>query len=187
MGRKLSHIYTPYRIIFFILLAFLSFYFENANSAEKIISSPLTPVKVVDGDSLEIGTRRIRLMGIDAPEYDQYCKDKTGKKYPCGKDSLAYLKKLTTNKEIRCTVHQKDKYKRDLCTCYADHTNINAEMIRSGRAIVYLESNYNAEQAEAKQHKNGIWSGRFMHPRLFRRLKEEEKKANKFKFTSDSY
>lgn len=177
MGRKLSHIYTPYRIIFFILLAFLSFYFENANSSNEIMSSPFEQVKVVDGDSLEIGTRRIRLLGIDAPEYDQYCKNKNGNKYPCGKESLAYLKKLITNKNLHCTVHEKDKYNRDLCTCYADNTNINAEMVRSGHAIVYLESNYTAEQAEAKQHKSGIWNGRFMHPRLFRRLKEEKQKS----------
>ena len=175
MGRKLSHIYTPYRIIFFTILAVLSFYFEHANSAEEIISSPILPVKVVDGDSLEIGPHRIRLMGIDAPEYSQYCKDNQQQKYPCGKDSLDYLQKLIANNQVRCTVHQKDKYNRDLCTCYVNNSNINAEMVRSGHAIVYLDSQYTAEQTEAKHSKNGIWNGRFIHPRLFRRLKEEEK------------
>ncbi len=183
----MSHIYTPYRIIFCIILAALSLYFESASSAEEIISSPLAPVKAVDGDSLEIGTRRIRLMGIDAPEYTQLCKDKKQQNYPCGKESLSHLQKLIANGEVRCIIHKKDKYNRDLCTCYVGKTDLNAEMIRSGHAIVYLESDYAAEQAEAKRRKNGIWNGRFMHPRLYRRLKEEEKKANKFKFISDSY
>lgn len=177
MGRKLSHIYTPYRILFFIVLATLSFYFENANSAEEIISSPLTPVKIIDGDSLEIGKHRIRLIGIDAPEYKQFCKDKYENKYPCGKESLIYLQKLIANNPIKCVIHQKDKYDRDLCTCHVNNININAEMVRSGHAISYLSSNYIKEQSEAKQHKNGIWNGRFMHPRLFRRLQEENKKS----------
>jgi endonuclease YncB( thermonuclease family) len=48
-------------------------------------------------------------------------------------------------------------------------------MILSANAIVYLESPYKKEQDIAKQHKRGLWQGRFMQPRLFRRLKEQEK------------
>lgn len=175
MGRKLSNIYTPYSILFFIFFTLL-FLFSNTNgNADEITSSIATPVKAVDGDSFEIGSRRIRLMGIDAPEYKQYCKDKQKKKYPCGKDSLKYLQNLIGTSAVKCTVHQKDKYNRDLCTCYVNDININAEMVRSGHAIVYLGEEYKQEEAEAKKAHRGIWRGRFMHPRLFRRLQEEQK------------
>lgn len=50
----------------------------SAARNEKIVSSPAAPAIAVDGDSLEIGSRRIRLMGIDAPEYDQFCKRTMG-------------------------------------------------------------------------------------------------------------
>ena len=132
----------------------------------------------MDGDSLEIGTHRIRLIGIDAPEYRQLCKNKHGSSYPCGKESLKYLQKIINNStdEIKCIVHQKDKYNRDLCTCYAGDMDLNAEMVRTGHAITYMESNYAPEQTDAKKHKRGIWSGKFMHPRLFRRLQEEQKR-----------
>ena len=106
-------------------------------------------VKVVDGDSLEINSIRIRLMGIDAPEYTQTCKTNANKKYYCGQDSINHLKKLIENKTITCKTHQKDQYDRELCTCYADDTDINKEMVRSGHAIVYLESNYHQDQAYA--------------------------------------
>jgi len=135
----------------------------------------LTPVKVVDGDSMEIGNHRIRLMGIDAPEYIQTCKDKHKKIYPCGINSAKYLKALIKDKTLTCRVHKKDQYERDLCTCYVGNIDINREMILSGNAITYLETPYRQEQAEAKHHKRGLWQGRFMQPRLFRRLSEQQK------------
>lgn len=143
---------------------------------KKIVSSPAAPAIAVDGDSLEIGSRRIRLMGIDAPEYDQFCKKNNGELYPCGQLAADYLKTLIAEKNITCRIHKQDKYKRDLCTCYAETTDLNAEMIRAGYAVVYLESAYAGQEAEARRSRNGIWNGIFMHPRLFRLLKYHQKK-----------
>src|SRR5687767_8291942 len=41
-------------------------------------------VRVGDGDSIDIGTTRIRFHGIDAVELAQHCKDATGADYACG-------------------------------------------------------------------------------------------------------
>ena len=135
--------------------------------------------RAVDGDSLEIGSRRIRLMGIDAPEYDQFCKKNNGELYPCGQLAADYLKTLIAGKNITCRIHNQDKYIRDLCTCYAETTDLNAEMIRAGYAVVYLESAYAGQEAEARRSRNGIWNGIFMHPRLFRLLKYHQKKQKR--------
>ena len=110
----------------------------SAARNEKIVSSPAAPAIAVDGDSLEIGSRRIRLMGIDAPEYDQFCKKNNGELYPCGQLAADYLKTLIAEKNITCRIHKQDKYKRDLCTCYAETTDLNAEMIRAGYAVAKL-------------------------------------------------
>src|ERR1700730_2318593 len=40
--------------------------------------------RIVDGDTVEIGTTKIRLVGIDAPETDQLCLDKDGGRWSCG-------------------------------------------------------------------------------------------------------
>lgn len=151
----------------------------SAARNEKIVSSPAAPAITVDGDSLEIGSRRIRLMGIDAPEYDQFCKKNNGELYPCGQLAADYLKTLIAEKNITCRIHKQDKYKRDLCTCYAETTDLNAEMIRAGYAVVYLESAYAEQEAEARRSRNGIWNGIFMHPRLFRLLKYHQKKQKR--------
>lgn len=175
----MSKIYTLNNSLFFLLLLMLvcAFFTCTAEeiSTDEIKSTVLTPVKVIDGDSLEIGNRRIRLMGIDAPEYVQQCKDKHKKIYPCGINSAQYLQELINNQPITCRVHKKDQYDRDLCTCYVGNIDINREMVLSGHAITYLETPYHQEQIDAKQHKRGLWQGRFMQPRLFRRLKVQQK------------
>lgn len=174
MERKLSKIYTPYNsLIIIIILVILSII--PTCTAREITSSAVSPAKVIDGDSLEIGSHRIRLMGIDAPEYIQQCKNKYNKKYPCGEDSANFLKHLIANQPISCKIIKKDQYNRDLCTCYRGEINLNREMVKNGQAIIYLESPYQKEQQAAQKNKKGIWQGRFMQPRLFRRLREQQK------------
>lgn len=175
----MSKIYTLNNSLFLILLLVLTSAFLTCTAQEtsvaEIKSTTLNPAIVIDGDSLEIGSHRIRLMGIDAPEYVQQCKDKHKKLYPCGINSAKYLEKLISNQQITCRIHKKDQYDRDLCTCYVNGKDINREMVLSGNAITYLETPYHQEQTDAKQHKRGLWQGRFMQPRLFRRLKEQQK------------
>lgn len=132
-------------------------------------------IKVQDGDSLKIQGQRIRLLGIDAPEYNQKCKDNKQKLYNCGIDSKNHLIKLTNNKEIICNEELKDIYNRSLSICFADDLNINAQMVKDGYAITYLDSEYKQQEEYAKQHKKGIWGGTFIHPRLFRLLKDKRK------------
>jgi hypothetical protein len=40
--------------------------------------------RIVDGDTVQVGTAKIRLQGIDAPETDQLCLDRNGKRWTCG-------------------------------------------------------------------------------------------------------
>lgn len=186
MGRKLSHICTPYKMLIFIAILSLNALLPHAEEAtsgtdSEIISSTIAPVKVVDGDSLEIGNVRIRLVGIDAPEYDQYCKRADNTEYPCGQSALKFLQNLIGDYPVICKFYQKDKHNRNLSTCYANNINLNAELVRNGFAVMYYESPYQAEELEAKQHKRGIWQGRFIRPALFRKLKNEQKKAQKTK------
>ncbi len=88
MKRKMSKIYTSCPAWFFIFFMLLH---AACPQAEEISSAPDAPVKVIDGDSLEIGISRIRLIGIDAPEYGQYCRNSRNKKYFCGQTAHEYL------------------------------------------------------------------------------------------------
>jgi len=136
-------------------------------------------IKVVDGDSLEIKDKRIRLIGIDAPEYFQECFDVFGQTYPCGQMSKAYLEKLieegqNKGQKLKCKVEDIDRYKRDLSVCYIGDINLNLEMVKSGHAISYKHERYERVQKRAKERKIGIWQGKFMRPELYRALKRKE-------------
>ncbi|MBO7097626.1 MAG: thermonuclease family protein [Alphaproteobacteria bacterium] len=140
-------------------------------------------VKVVDGDSLEIKNKRIRLVGIDAPEYFQECYDANGKAYACGKEAKNHLEKLIKNgvrqgEKVKCYQESTDRYKRDLSICRIKNTELNLEMIKAGYAISYRDERYLLAEKRARQKKKGIWQGKFMRPEIYRAIKREEEKQN---------
>ena len=162
-GEKQVRNYNIFVILAFVIVIFLSF--ENY---------ALGKIKVVDGDSLEIGDDRIRIVNIDAPEYRQYCYGGDGDKYLCGQEALDYLRSIINDK-VYCKKMEKDRYERFLAECYLeDGTNIGAQMVLNGWALSYGDA-YKEEERIAKQKKKGIWQGRFMRPELFRALQREQK------------
>ncbi len=133
---------------------------------------------VVDGDSLENNGERIRLQGIDAPEFLQKCYDAQGWKYRCGYEATKQLKKLM-QKVTSCERLGKDRYGRTLMKCYdAKGESIGEQMVRDGFAVSYGDEYQKAED-EARAYKKGIWKGKFMRPELYRALQRERKAVNK--------
>ena len=79
--------------------------------------SPVVGVaSVIDGDTLEIHGKRIRLHGIDAPESGQFC-DKDGKQYRCGQQAALALSDSIGRATIRCEQRDIDRYKRIVAVC----------------------------------------------------------------------
>lgn len=129
-------------------------------------------VKIVDGDSLEMDGKSIRLIYIDAPEYKQTCFDVHGFEYNCGSVSTKALKEIISDKEVRCNSLGVDIYKRDLSECFVDDININIEMLKQGFAVSYYtdKEEYISMEEYAKEKKLGLWQGKFMRPEFYRVL-----------------
>ena len=127
-------------------------------------------MKITDGDSIELNGTRIRLSGIDAPEYKQLCFDQAGEEYACGLRGKDELIRLIAGRKVRCVREKKDIYKRDLSTCYAGEVNLNQKMLENGWAVAYKtdKEEYLAAEQNAKKNKRGIWQGKFMKPELYR-------------------
>jgi len=136
---------------------------------------------VEDGDTIILLGKTIRMQGIDAPEFiptkpefQQQC-EREGKKWECGKESTAFLKKLIGESEVNCFVEALDKYQRILARCKAEKLDLNSEMVREGMAIAYkhYDETYLPEEAEAKKNKKGLWAGEFIDPFMIRRQFKE--------------
>ncbi len=132
-------------------------------------------IEVVDGDSLFIGKREIRLSGIDAPEYNQKCYDSQDNTYPCGKQAAQALRKMIKNGNIKCRTIVKDKYKREVSVCSSSNVNLNKQMVEDGWAVAYTRytKDYISAEQQAKKQKRGIWQGRFLKPEYYRILHKE--------------
>src|ERR1019366_1654565 len=74
--------------------------------------------RIVDGDTLAIGATKVRLEGIDAPETDQVCLNANGDHWTCGIEARDQLAVHIGGREINCSSHGIDAYRRTLATCY---------------------------------------------------------------------
>ena len=124
------------------------------------------PARLVDGDTLEIRGRIIRLHGIDAPETGQTCRDGTGRIYRCGEEAENALRRLTEGREVACTGDEEDRYGRLIATCRSGGTNLSRAMVRAGWAVAFrrFSEDYLDEELEAAKANRGIWQGGFTRP-----------------------
>jgi endonuclease YncB( thermonuclease family) len=127
----------------------------------------------LDGDSIRVGKKEVRLFGLDAPEYKQQCLDGNNKEYSCGIASHDFLTKLATGKKVECFYAEKDKYDRFLGKCFVGDVSINEEIVKNGMAVIYnfTESSEKMDnlEKEAKNNKIGIWQGAFELPKDYRK------------------
>ena len=121
---------------------------------------------VNDGDTITLGGERIRLRGIDAPEYTQLCR-KGGADYPCGREARQALARLIGTRPVSCSGSQLDRYDRLLGTCTAGDVELNAAMVDTGWAVAY--GGYEAQEAAARAAGRGLWAGEFERPQDWRR------------------
>lgn len=102
--------FLPVLLLMVAVIGFGMKYFSNA--ATRSSSNIGTVVKVADGDTLTVDLNgketKIRLCGVDAPEQQQ----------ALGKESKAFLQKLTLGKEVAVTEIEKDRYGRTVAEVF---------------------------------------------------------------------
>lgn len=123
------------------------------------------PAHVVDGDSLEIAGRSIRLEGLDAPEGRQSC-TRDGHAWPCGREAAKALLELIGGRPVTCRSSRLDQYDRMLATCRVGDTDINRWLVSEGWAVSY--GAYWDEERDAGAARRGVWSGDFERPSEWR-------------------
>jgi endonuclease YncB( thermonuclease family) len=90
-----------------------------------------------DGDTLHLNGQRVRLLGIDAPELEQMCRDKADISWPCGQVAKSRLNSFIGSAERFWHPSGHDKYGHILAACDAGGDDLGAAMMRDGLAVSY--------------------------------------------------
>lgn len=99
--------------------------------AGSVVPEPTTtvlkgPAYVVDGDTIKIQKKQVRLFGVDAPEIN----------HPYGKKAKWALVSLCKGQRVRAEVTAEDAHGRTVAKCYLeDGRDLSAEMVKLGMAI----------------------------------------------------
>ncbi|MGA7810632.1 thermonuclease family protein [Bradyrhizobium sp.] len=122
--------------------------------------------KVHEGDQVQIGSSRIRLLGIDAPSVDQLCLNTRGERWTCGVAARDELIKHVDNKSWTCHGEHADRRGRIIARCEIDGEDIQKWMVKNGWALAYdrASHDYDADEAQARTAKAGLWQGAFIAP-----------------------
>lgn len=154
-------------LIFKLIILLFSFTFSFLLQAQSLTGK----ATIIDGDTIHIGKNKIRLHGIDAPEWNQPCTI-NNEIWECGEKSTLALKKLIDNQTVVCKIKDIDRYKRYIAVCFSNKINLNKEMVYNGWAIAYryYSKDYVVEEEIAQKNKVGIWKGKFLEPYQFRKI-----------------
>ena len=150
-----------------------AWYYGKLTDVRETVTLQGEALHIADGDSFSIGTRKLRLKGIDAPEYTQTCTDVNGAIWACGKASRAALELLLRAPGLTCIAVTHDRYARALATCSnSSVADIGAAQVKAGLAVsdeFHGMQSYGAEEQHARIGKKGMWGGQFARPSDWRR------------------
>jgi endonuclease YncB( thermonuclease family) len=132
--------------------------FGSAPREQKWIASAQT-VRVVDGDTLRLGERTLRLSGLLSPERGQTCHTMTGVGFDCGATAAQALARLVQGQDLACQVQGRDNVGRPLGVCQAGAVEVNAALVSAGWALAETDNAAMSRlEASAREAKRGLWS-----------------------------
>jgi endonuclease YncB( thermonuclease family) len=118
---------------------------------------------VVDGDTLDIGSERIRLWGIDSPHGGDWC-HRADQRWKPAAAAAHGLRTCVSGKVVACRVHREERRwfrLRYVAECWTDDGRDVAEcMVRAGWATdytCYSDGYYQDLETEARNKRAGLW------------------------------
>ncbi len=129
-------------------------------------SAPRTPdwrasaaeVRVVDGETLRLGDRVLRLYGVEAPARGQAC----GAVPDCGGMAAAELARLVRDRTVECRIQGQDRFGRAFGICRAGGVEVNGSLVTAGWAIADAAAMPALAPLEqtARAAQRGMWAAR---------------------------
>ncbi|KNG92538.1 thermonuclease family protein [Pseudaestuariivita atlantica] len=129
-------------------------------------------VRVIDGDTFDVGGTRVRLHGIDAPEQDQTC-DAKGNRFACGVWVTAQVNAMYGGRVARCEPVDRDRYGRVVARCRVAGRDVGEEIVAAGLARAYRRYSmaYDLTEKQAEVADRGLWSFNMTQPSWHRQTR----------------
>jgi endonuclease YncB( thermonuclease family) len=130
-------------------------------------------VRVIDGDTFDVGATRIRLFGIDAPEQDQMCVTEQGAEWACGAWVTAEVSGRFSGRHAHCTAVDMDRYGRTVARCTVAGQGMGQEIVSAGLAFAYrrYSMDYDLDEKGAAIRDAGLHASRVQSPAQFRQAR----------------
>ncbi|MFP5509133.1 MAG: thermonuclease family protein [Alphaproteobacteria bacterium] len=153
------------KIIFLFLLAV-----GLLTASFVLADAPTGAIRVIDGDTLDVGGTRVRLHGIDAPEASQTCKTEQGRSWDCGAWVSREVRARYQGKVARCTAVDRDRYDRIVARCAVNGADMGAALVGDGLAFAYRRyaMEYDLVEKQAAVAGRGLWTMQVENPARFR-------------------
>lgn len=132
-------------------------------SAEELVGR----ATVIDGDTIEIHGKRIRILDIDAPESRQTCMNGDGQEWRCGQKAALALADWMGRRTVTCSSTKLDKYDRHLARCSIAAADVAQWLVSEGWAVPYRQCKCEVVRSasqQARSARRGIWSSDFEMP-----------------------
>lgn len=133
------------------------------------------PVRVIDGDTLDVGARRVRLYGIDAPELGQICTNPDGARWDCGSWVAREVRARLAGRPVRCAAVEQDHYGRSVARCALAGRDIGRMLVQEGLALAYRKyaMDYDLDEKGAAVAGRGLHGTLMAQPEDYRRALRE--------------
>lgn len=134
-------------------------------------ADPSGPIRVIDGDTWDVGEVRVRLHGIDAPELDQSCRDAQDRPWPCGRWVTDTARARYEGRHATCTARDTDRYGRVVARCVVDGEDASGYLVGAGLAFAYrrYSTDYVLDEKGAAVNDRGLHGAQVQSPAAFRR------------------
>ncbi|MDF1729135.1 MAG: thermonuclease family protein [Sulfitobacter sp.] len=125
-----------------------------AFAADEIVGK----VRVIDGDTFDVGPVRVRLFGIDAPEQDQPCQTEQGASFACGAWVTGEVAERYQGRTVRCQQVDTDRYGRAVARCALQGEDVGRRLVEEGLAYAFrrYSMDYDLEEKQAFVAQRGL-------------------------------